>query len=72
MHPTKFSSQIDLEVLAAVKTIAAQEGRQLQSVLDEALRDFEKKRSDKPRRHVMEALASSVQEFDTLYTNLAT
>lgn len=69
---TKFSSQADPGVIAMLKQIAGDEGRQLQAVLDEALRDFiEKKKSGKLRRPVMDALQHSMQEFDALYKELA-
>ena len=68
----KFSSQAEAEVLEAIKKIAGQEGRQLQFVLDEAMRDYiEKKRTGKPRRHVMEAFDGSLHSFDPLYDALA-
>lgn len=68
----KFSSQADTEILAEVRQIAATEGRQLQSVLDEAMRDFiEKKKTGKPRRHVMEAFDESLKVNDKLYEKLA-
>ncbi|MFT5427053.1 MAG: hypothetical protein ACI9ZT_002009 [Gammaproteobacteria bacterium] len=68
----KFSSQADAQILAEIKQIASGEGRQLQSVLDEALRDFiEKKRTGKPRRHVMEAFDESLKVNDKLYEKLA-
>lgn len=68
----KFSSQAAPEVLAALRRIAEAEGRQFQAVLDEALRDYiDRHQSERPRRHVMAAFASSVQEFDSLYRELA-
>lgn len=68
----KFSSQASPEVLAALREIARAEGRQFQSVLDEAMRDYvERKRSGRPRRHVLAAFADSLAEFDTLYQKLA-
>lgn len=69
---TKFSSQADSEILNTMKKIAKQEGRQLQILLDEAMRDYiEKKRSGKPRRHVLEAFDDSLKNFDPLYDLLA-
>lgn len=48
------------------------EGRQFQAVLDEALRDYiDRHQKKRPRRHAMAAFASSVQEFDSLYRELA-
>lgn len=71
-NTVKFSSQADAEVLAAVKKIASEEGRQFQAVLDEALRDLvEKKRTGKPRPHVMEAFDQSLKTYDRLYEKLA-
>lgn len=68
----KFSSQADPEVLAELKSIASNEGRQLQSVLDEAMRDFiEKKKTGRPRRHVMDAFDDSLKVHDKLYEKLA-
>ncbi len=68
----KFSSQASPEVLATLRRIAASEGRQFQAVLDEALRDYiERKEGKRPRRHVMEAFADSLDEFDGLYRELA-
>lgn len=68
----KFSSQTDAETLDSIKQIAKQEGRQLQLVLDEAMRDYiEKKRTGKPRRHVMEMFDDSLRSFDPLYGALA-
>ncbi len=68
----KFATQADPEVLASLREIAAVEGRQLQAVLDEAMRDYiEKKRSGKPRPHVLSALGHSLGDFDELYKLLA-
>ena len=68
----KFASQADPELLVQLRAIAAQEGRQLQSLVEEALRHYvEYKRSGKPRRHVMDALHQSMSEHDPLYRELA-
>lgn len=68
----KFSSQAAPEVLAALRQIAETQGRQFQAVLDEALRDYiERHQTERPRRHVMDAFASSRDEFDNLYRELA-
>lgn len=68
----KFSSQAAPEVLTALRKIAATEGRQFQAVLDEALREYiERKELARPRRHVIEAFAQSLAEFDELYRDLA-
>ena len=68
----KFSSQAAPDVLAAMREIAESQGRQFQAVLDEALRDYiDRQQKDRPRRHVMASFASSFEEFDTLYRDLA-
>jgi len=68
----KFSSQAAPEVLAALRRIAESQGRQFQAVLDDALRDYiDRQQKERPRRHVMTAFASSLEEFDSLYRDLA-
>ena len=68
----KFSSQAAPEVLAALRQIAESQGRQFQSVLDDALRDYiDRQQKERPRRHVMASFASSLDEFDSLYRELA-
>lgn len=68
----KFSSQASPEVLAALRKIAESQGRQFQAVLDEAMRDYiDRQQKERPRRHVMGAFASSLEEFDDLYRELA-
>lgn len=68
----KFSSQLDAELLAAVRQFAQINGRQLQSVLEQALAEYlDRHLTDRPRSHVMEALGMSMNEFDALYQELA-
>jgi hypothetical protein len=68
----KFSSQAAPDVLAALRKIAENQGRQFQAVLDEALRDYiDRQQKERPRRHVMASFASSLEEFDSLYRELA-
>ena len=68
----KFSSQAAPDVLAALRLIAENQGRQLQVVLDEALRDYiDRHQTERPRRHVMASFASSLDEFHSLYSELA-
>jgi hypothetical protein len=68
----KFSSQASPDVLTALRQIAEVQGRQFQAVLDEALRDYiDRQQKTRPRRHVMTSFASSLDEFDHLYRELA-
>jgi len=69
---TKFATQADPEVLDEVRKIAAREGKQLQGVIDEALRDFiEKRKRGRPRPEVLTALGESLAEYEALYRELA-
>lgn len=68
----KFSSQAAPEVLSALRQLAESQGRQFQAVLDEALRDYiDRQQKERPRRHVLASFASSLEEFDALYRDLA-
>lgn len=68
----KFSFHATPEVLAALRQIAESQGRQFQAVLDEALRDYiDRQQKERSRRHVVAAFASSLEEFDSLYRELA-
>jgi predicted transcriptional regulator len=68
----EFSFQAASETLAALRRIAEAQGREFQSVLDEALREYiDRRQKEHPRRHVMESFAASLDEFDGLYRELA-
>lgn len=68
----KFATQVDPELIEAVRGLAREEGRQVQALVDEALADLiEKRRLGKPRKHVMTAYLSSHQRFGKLYKKLA-
>lgn len=68
----KFATQVDSAVLSAVRDLAEKEGRQIQALVEEALSDLlEKRRSGRPRAHVLEAYRSSLEKFDPLYQKLA-
>lgn len=68
----KFATQVDSEVLSAVRDLAEKEGRQIQALVEEALGDLlEKRRGARPRPHVLEAYRSSLEPFDSLYKKLA-
>ena len=68
----KFATQVNSKTLAAVRRLAEKEGRQLQSLVEEALTDLlEKRRTDRPRTHVMEAYERSVAQYGEVYKKLA-
>lgn len=68
----KFATQVNSEILAALRTLAKSEGRQLQALVDEALADLlEKRRLGRSRAHVMAAYQASHEKFGPLYKKLA-
>jgi hypothetical protein len=68
----KFATQVNSEILSAVRTLAAKEGRQLQALVDEALADLiEKRKKATPRAHVMGAYLASHEKYGSLYKKLA-
>jgi hypothetical protein len=68
----KFATQVNPEILSAVRAIAQSEGRQLQVLIEEALSDLiEKRKQQHPRAHVMAAYQGSHESFAQLYKKLA-
>jgi hypothetical protein len=68
----KFATQVDAVVLAQVRELARNEGRQIQALVDEALQDLlEKHRKTRPRTHVMAAYQASHGRYANLYEKLA-
>ena len=68
----KFATQVDSNLLVDLRSIANEEGRQLQALVDEAFADLiEKRRNTKARPHVMNAYQVSHGRFDSLYEKLA-
>ena len=68
----KFATQVDPQILQAVRDLARSEGRQLQALVDEALADLvEKRKQQRPRAHVMAAYQASHEAVAPLYRKLA-
>ncbi len=68
----KFATQVNSEILAAVRSLARSEGRQLQTLVDEALADLiEKRKGSRPRPHVMAVYQASHERYAPLYKKLA-
>jgi hypothetical protein len=68
----KFATQVNSEILTALRTLAKSEGRQLQALVDEALADLiEKHKNAKPRAYVMGAYLASHEKYGPLYKKLA-
>lgn len=71
-HLVQFSSQVDEEILILIKEIAEKQGRKLQDVLDEALRDYvEKIKKGTLSPRVLEAFNGSLLTHNSLYKKLA-
>jgi len=68
----KFATQVDSDVLSAVRELARKEGRQIQALVDEALADLiEKHKNMKARPHVMDAYMKSHASYASVYEKLA-
>ena len=68
----KFATQVNPEILAAVRMLASKEGRQLQVLVEEAFADLiEKRKHAAPRAHVMGAYLASHEKYGSLYKKLA-
>lgn len=70
--PEKFATQVDSEVLATVRALAQNEGREVQALVEEALVDLiEKHRQPEPRARVINAYRASHERYAHLYQKLA-
>lgn len=68
----KFATQVNSEILSAVRSLAEKEGRQLQVLVEEALADLiEKRKMATARAHVMGAYLGSHDKYSSLYKKLA-
>lgn len=68
----KFSTQVDSEKLARLRAIAKEDGRQIRSVLDEALDIYLKRRQPKGMRpDVLEAYNDIVGRYSETLKKLA-
>ena len=68
----QFAAETSPAVLRALRRIAEAQGREFESVVDEALQEYlDRQQTERPRRHVMAAFGASKDEFDTLYQELA-
>lgn len=68
----KFATQVDSALLAELRLLARQEGRQLQALVDEAVAMLiDDRRQAKARPHVMNAYQKSHARFASVYEKLA-
>ncbi len=68
----KFATQLDQDLLAELRSQARAEGRQIQALVEEAVRNLmAERRCGKVRPHVMAAYHKSREHFASLYQKLA-
>jgi hypothetical protein len=68
----KFATQVNAEILSALRDLAQSEGRQLQILVEEALADLiEKRKRAQPRAGVMTTYQASHDKYAPLYKKLA-
>ena len=68
----KFATQIDGALLAELRGLAKQEGRQIQALVEEAITELiEQRRQGSARTHVMSAYLKSHVRYGSLYKKLA-
>lgn len=68
----KFATQVDAELLADLRALASDEGRQIQAIVEEAFSELlERRRQESPRPHVMKAYNKSHDKYASLYEKLA-
>jgi len=68
----KFATQVNSALLASVRKLAKSEGRQIQAVVEDALRTHIDAKNGVPgREHVMAAYLKSTDRFSGLYKKLA-
>lgn len=68
----KFATQVDKDLLAELKALAKSQGRQIQSVVEEAVEAYVHEHAGvKMRPAVKRAYERSIERFDPLYKELA-
>jgi hypothetical protein len=68
----KFATQVDSALLESVRKLAKSEGRQIQAVVEDALRNHLDAKNRAPGLdHVMAAYLKSTERFSGLYKKLA-
>lgn len=71
-HREKFATQLSSNVLAELRTLAKDEGRQLQALVEEAVTKLiDERKQMRARPHVMAAYQKSHGRYASLYKELA-
>jgi hypothetical protein len=68
----KFATQVNSEILAAVRALAKKEGRQLQALVDEAFVDLsENRKYATSRARVLGSMARGIWDWSKLFAAIA-
>ncbi|MBB4210792.1 hypothetical protein CCR85_01385 [Rhodothalassium salexigens] len=68
----KFATQLDSDTLQDLRALAKTEGRQIQSLVQEALSEYlTAKREGRARPHVLRAYEGSLERYGSVYEKLA-
>jgi predicted transcriptional regulator len=68
----ELTTEVDSEILSALRKLAEKEGRPLHAIVEEALADLiDKHKTAAPRPHVMAEYLASVEAYQALYKKLA-
>ena len=68
----KLVTQVNSEILSAIRAIAEQEGRQIEALVEEALAALiERRKQAGPRTQVRAAYLGSLDKYGDLYKKLA-
>jgi hypothetical protein len=68
----KFATQVEAELLAEIREIAARDGRQMQAVVEDAFRGYlDERRRARPRSKIMDLYRGSHERYASLYEHLA-
>jgi len=68
----KFATQVDSALLADLRKLASEEGRQIQTLVEEAIGALiDERKQGKARPHVMNAYQKSHMRFGSLYKKLS-
>ena len=66
------SAELDARLVAELRTLAESEGRQVASVIEQALTEFlDRRQQPQARPHVLEKYRESLATFGPLYERLA-
>ena len=72
MTRREFTTRVRQDLLDEIRSIATTEGREVETVVEEALRAYvEARRQTNPRAHVMAHFHESLERYGPLYRRLA-